>query len=506
VAYPPDRIKTETNPGLLWGAIFEHAGWGIRIGSADGMTVLAVNTSFASMHGYTVDELADRPTEILYAPECRREALTRLRQVAPHGRQVFETVHLRRDGSRLPVLVDAEQFIGPDGRTYQAVNVLDLSDLKAAERGRLEIEARYRVLAEAAADVIVTIDVHSTVLFVNPAVHRVFGYRPGEVIGQRLTMLMPEYLRRVHEAGIARYLETGTRHLDWQGVEVPGLHRDGHEIPLEVSFGESGEGDRRTFTGIIRDITARKRAEEHQGHTQRMEAIGRLAGGVAHEVNNQMTVVLGAVEFLGLRADLAEEVRQEVEHVRRAAEQSAAITSQLLAFGRGQLLQPEIVALNQVIEELKPILQRIIGAGSEVRLTLGPRAGHVRVDRGQLGQVLLNLAFNAAHAMGNGGILAVETDRVVSMEAEARVRVGISVRTGEYAVIRVRDSGHGMDKSTLARAFEPFFTTKQAGQGTGLGLSSAYGIIKQSGGYIWAESEPGQGTTITILLPTAVGS
>jgi two-component system cell cycle sensor histidine kinase/response regulator CckA len=483
-----------------WQAIFEHAVWGIRIGSADGTRVVAVNSTFASMHGYTVEELSDRPIEDLYPPAYRDSARARLRAVATEGRQVYETVHVRRDGSCFPVMIDAAPIIGPDGGAYQAVNVLDLSELKRAEGARREIEARYQVLAEAASDAIVTIDVHSTILSANPAVQRVFGYAPSEILGRSLTMLMPEYLRRIHEAGIGRYLKTGVRHLDWSAVEVPGLHKEGHEIPLEVSFGES-EGESRTFTGVIRDISARKRTEEHLRQVQRMEATGRLAGGIAHEVNNQMMIVLGIAEFLGQRNDLPGDVREEVQHVRRAAERSASITSQLLAFGRRQILRPETVSVNQVIDEFEPMLQRAIGSDNQLQLRLSPEPAWVRVDRGQLEQVLLNLALNAGHAMGSGGRLSVETECCRTTCVEDRGPHGFKVHPGEYVSIRIRDTGHGMDPQTLAHIFEPFFTTKELGEGSGLGLSTAYGIIKQSGGYIWAESEPGKGTLMTIQLP-----
>jgi PAS domain S-box-containing protein len=495
-AFVASRQRTQ-----LWEAALTRAPWAVQIGSADGNVVLAVNPTFEEMHGYSQDELHGRPIEELYAPECRADALARLGRVTSEGQQVFESVHLRKDGTRFPVLVDAAPFCGSDGRLYQAVHVLDLSHLRAAQHSRVDLGALYRVLAEAASDAIVTIDVHSTILFANSAVERVFGYAPGEVLGRRLTMLMPEYLRRVHEASLARYLATGVRHLDWHAVEVPGLHKEGREILLEVSFGESGKGDDRTFTGVIRDVTVRKQTEEHLRQTQRLEAIGQLAGGMAHEVNNQMTIVLGVADFLSRRTDLPAEVREDVEHVRRAAAQSAAITSQLLAFGRRQLLRPEIVATNSVVQEFEPILRRSIGAANKLQLNLSPRAGQVEIDRGQIEQVMLNLALNAAHAMGTGGTLTVETDRLEAGEVQADV----SMRPGEYTVIRFKDTGHGMDRTTLKRIFEPFFTTKKEGEGTGLGLSTAYGIIKQSGGYIWAESEPGRGTTLWIQLPIVTG-
>jgi two-component system cell cycle sensor histidine kinase/response regulator CckA len=494
------RPASGENPQSLWGAIFEHASWGIRIGSADGSRVLAVNSTFAAMHGYTVDELSQRPIEDLYPPEHAREALTRLGRVADQGRQVFESVHRRSDGSRFPVLVDATVFSGPDGELYQAVNVLDLSDFKRAESARLEMEARYRVVAEAASDAIVTIDTESRILFANPAVERVFGYAPREVVGQRLTMLMPEYLRRVHEAGLARYLSTGIRHLHWEAVEVPGLHREGHEIPLEVSFGEFIEARRKVFTGVIRDVGARKLTEERLREVQRMETVGRLAGGIAHEVNNQLSVILGTIEFLSHRSDLSKEVKQEIDQLRQAAERSTEIISQLLAFGRRQLLRPEVVPINDIIEGCEPVMRRAAGAGIRLQLNLSPAAGDVKVDRAQIQQVLLNLVLNAVHAMDGKGVLQVQTDRITVTEADVHAKPAANPKAGSYALVRIRDTGHGMNRVTLGRIFEPFFTTKKVGEGTGLGLSTAYGIIRQSGGDLWAESEPEAGTTMTIRL------
>jgi PAS domain S-box-containing protein len=392
---------------------------------------------------------------------------------------------------------------GPDGELYQAVNVLDLSDLKRAETARLEIEARYRVVAQAASDAIVTIDTESRILFANPAVERVFGYAPHEVVGQRLTMLMPDYLRRVHEAGLARYLSTGIRHLHWEGVEVPGLHREGHEIPLEVSFGEFTDVDHKVFTGVIREVGARKLTEERLREVQRMETAGRLAGGIAHEVNNLILVILGTIEFLSSRRDLSEEVKQDIGQMRQAAERSTEIISQLLAFGRRQVLRPELVPINDVIHGSEPVMRRAAGPGITLRLSLSPAAGDVQVDRGQIEQVLLNLVLNAVHAMDGKGVLHLETDRVIISDADVHARPVANPTAGSYTLVRIRDTGHGMDRSTMARIFEPFFTTKEVGEGTGLGLSTAYGIIRQSGGDLWAESEPGAGTTMTIRLPTA---
>ena len=234
---------------------------------------------------------------------------------------------------------------------------------------------------------------------------------------------------------------------------------------------------------------------------QRLESVGQLAGGVAHEVNNQMTVVLGAADFILRRGDLSAPVRNDVEIMRDAAQRSAGITAQLLAFGRRQILRPEVVVLSSVVAEFLPVLQRTLGERYEVSFEPSPRPSRVRADRRQLEQVLLNLALNAADAMPRGGHLWLRTARVELTESDPRLPLEPSVRPGSYVEFAMTDEGMGMDTRTLERIFEPFFTTKGPGKGTGLGLSTVYGIIRQSGGYVAAHSRPGQGTTFVAFLP-----
>jgi PAS domain S-box-containing protein len=254
------------------------------------------------------------------------------------------------------------------------------------------------------------------------------------------------------------------------------------------------------LTGTCQDVTDRRTAEEQLRLAHKMESVGRLAGGVAHEANNQMSVVMSAADFILARPDLPAAVRADTEHIRRAAERTAAVTAQLLAFSRRQVLRPQVINLNDVLERFRPVLQRTLGEDCPVTLLLDPGLGPVRADPGQLEQVLLNLAINARDAMPRGGRLTLETATVELSEGSA-LRPGVRVRPGRYVEIAVSDSGHGMDSTTLAHAFEPFFTTKGVGQGTGLGLATVYGIVKQSEGYVWADSQPGHGTTIKVYLP-----
>jgi CheY-like chemotaxis protein len=243
-------------------------------------------------------------------------------------------------------------------------------------------------------------------------------------------------------------------------------------------------------------------ADERLRQADRMESVGRMAGGVAHEANNQMTVILGAAEFMG-RAIPDERTRIDVEHIRRAARRTASITQQLLAFSRRLVLPPELVDLSAVVATLEPILRRALGEVSHVELRLAGDLGPVKADPGQLDQVLLNLALNARDAMPDGGTLTVETANVTVDERHITAKTMEPVVPGAYAVLRVTDTGTGMDRETLAHIFEPFFTTKSVGEGTGLGLATVYGIVKQSGGFVAVKSKPGQGSSFHIYLPLA---
>ena len=248
-------------------------------------------------------------------------------------------------------------------------------------------------------------------------------------------------------------------------------------------------------------LRAQLGAEAAVRSLQRLESVGQLAGGVAHEVNNQMTVVLGAADFILRRDDVPAPVRADVEVMRDAAQRSAGITAQLLAFGRRQILRPEVVDLSAVVAEFQPVLRRTMGERYELAYDLAPHPARVRADRRQLEQVLLNLALNAGDAMPEGGRLSLQTARVELTAPDARLPLEPSVRPGSYVEFAMTDQGTGMDEATLERIFEPFFSTKGTGKGSGLGLSMVYGIIRQSGGYIAVRSVVGRGTTFVVYLP-----
>jgi two-component system cell cycle sensor histidine kinase/response regulator CckA len=260
-------------------------------------------------------------------------------------------------------------------------------------------------------------------------------------------------------------------------------------------------GDPVAMTGACVDVTQRREVEEQLRQAQRMETVGRLAGGVAHEVNNMMTVILGFSDLILPTLDPVDDRYADVLQIRKAAARASTVTGQLLAFSRRQMLQPQALGLNGVLEQLRPMLLRLLGDDKQLGLSLAPDLWRVYADRGQIEQVVINLALNARDAMAPGGRLAIETANVELDDVYALRHPGVLVRRGRYARIVVSDTGVGIPRELQDRIFEPFFTTKPVGQGTGLGLSMVYGLVKQSGGFIWVYSEPEHGTTFKLYFP-----
>jgi signal transduction histidine kinase/CheY-like chemotaxis protein len=343
---------------------------------------------------------------------------------------------------------------------------------------------QYRNVVETATDPIVTIDSRNRIQFANSATERVFGFPREEVLGRDLTLLVP-------------------------GVTNRGVRKDGREIPLEVSRGRVVEPGS-ALTLILRDISEKLAAEraletleEQYRQAQKMESIGQLAGGIAHDFNNLLTVVQVNCEMLLEQLEPASDLRPEVVQIHAAAQRAASLTRQLLAFSRRQLLEPRVMSLANSLQDIEPMLRRLLGEHVTVRLSVPQPVGPVLADPGQIEQVLMNLAINARDAMPGGGILTLQLTEVTLDAAEALVA---DVAPGRYARLDVTDTGFGMDDGTAARVFEPFFTTKPMGRGTGLGLSTVHGIVKQSGGGIRVRSRPGEGSTFEVLLPRVDGA
>jgi PAS domain S-box-containing protein len=330
----------------------------------------------------------------------------------------------------------------------------------------------------------------------NPAFARLHGYTvPDHLLGRLYGDLLPPE-RGEEMAGWSHQSEASASY------ESVHLRLDGRTFPVltNVTLLETAPREK-SYVVTVQDVTELKRAEERLRRAQRMEAVGRLAGGVAHEVNNMMTIILGFSDLLTAAAELPQGRQRDIEEIRKAATRTARVTQQLLAFSRQQILQPADLQLNEVVSEMSSVLQQLLPANVRVETALSPLPTAVHADRSQIDQVLINLAFNARDAMPLGGTLRLGTDSRHFEPEDGRPLIGIPVPRGQYAVLSLSDTGHGMTAEVLGQMFEPFFTTKPIGTGTGLGLATVYGIVKQSGGFIWVESEPGIGTTFTICLP-----
>jgi PAS domain S-box-containing protein len=399
----------------------------------------------------------------------------------------FETTHS-------PVVDEEGSVIGV------CLNVRDISTRKQAERALRESEARYRDLFDNASDLVCATDPDGAFVYVNRAWHHTIGLSGAELRrGGFLDVVHPDSRERYGEV-VARALagETLTH------VELVLVTSGDTPITVEGNLSCTFQDGRPVMLrGIYRDVTERKRVEDQLRRAERMQAAGRLAGGMAHEVNNMMTGVIGFSEFL-LRSFSEDDVRRaEVQEIIRAGTRASDVTRQLLAFTRQQLLHPESLDVNGVVNGVEKLLRRSLGEDHVLGLKLSPDAGEIRADRGQLEQVLINLTLNARDAMRQHGRVTVATGRATLDEVYAQSHGGVGIPPGKYVFLAVTDTGSGMEPEVQARIFEPFFTTKPVGQGTGLGLSTVYGIVKQSDGFVWCYSEPGQGTTFKIYLPGA---
>jgi PAS domain S-box-containing protein len=393
-----------------------------------------------------------------------------------------------------------------------AQHAKDGLEARARESARLvealrESEAHYRTIVDVAFDCIITIDARGIVNEFNPAAEKTFGYRREEAMGRELAeLIIPPSFRERHRKGMAHYLATGEGPALGKLMELMAMRSDGTEFPADVAITAiPGDGPPR-FTGFIRDITARKQAEsalqesqEQLRQAQKMEAIGQLAGGVAHDFNNLLTAILGYANLLSDGLETTDTRRADVEQIQKAAHRAAGLTKQLLAFSRKQVLQPKRIDLNVLISDTCQMLRRLIGEHIQLETRLAPVPALIDADPSQIEQIIMNLAVNARDAMPFGGRLSIETANI-DLDESYTLQHAV-VQSGPYVMLTVSDTGTGMTDDTKRRLFEPFFTTKERGRGTGLGLPMVYGIVKQSGGYVWVYSELNRGTTFKIYLP-----
>ena len=417
-----------------------------------------------------------------------------------------ETWLQRVDGTDIPI----SQVIlahGAPGGGVEFISTLgrDISEQKAAEAALRRSEEHFRSLIENALDIITVVDADGGIVFESPSVRRVLGFEPAELVGEPyLGLIHPEDEPLAREA-IQAAITSGT--LVGHPFEARFRHREGDWRLLE-SVCENLLDDP-AVAGVVvnsRDITERREAEEelHESReqllqAQKMEAVGRLAGGVAHDFNNLLTAIKGFTELLLLDLDRRDPRYPFAYEIQAAANRAASLTRQLLAFSRKQVLQPRVFDLNASVADMEKMLRRLIGEDVELVTRRDPRLARIRADPGQVEQIILNLVVNARDAMPAGGRIDVITENE-TLTVEQAQRQG-EIAAGEYAVLAVRDSGGGMSREVQRRIFEPFFTTKEQGRGTGLGLSTVYGIVQQSGGFVTVESAPGEGAEFRVHLP-----
>jgi PAS domain S-box-containing protein len=362
-------------------------------------------------------------------------------------------------------------------------------------------DARQGAILEAAHDAIITMDQRLHIREFNPAAERMFGFERNHILGRGVDLLLPERDRSTTNESLSTYMTTGEGPMAHRRLELTGLRADGTEFPVELTVARMSAENKSLITGFIRDITEQRALEEQLRQSQKLEAIGRLAGGVAHDFNNILMSIMGAADLLLMQLPAADPARDEANEIKQSVDRGAGLTRQLLAFSRRQKTRPRIFALDAVVGGMDTMLRRLIGPEMEFEIIRGPDPIAVMADPGQIEQVVLNLVVNARDAMPGGGRITVRVDEFELDEAAAMTFE--EARAGRYARLGVSDTGTGIDEQTRAKLFEPFFTTKEQGKGTGLGLSIVYGIVKQSGGHISVISEVGRGATFLIYLPAA---
>ena len=477
--------------------------------------IIQVNSQTEALFGYTRDELIGESVERL-VPERQRPLHHQHREdyySRPKIRRMGSGLDLygrRRDGSEFPVEISLSPVATGNGAVVLSV-IRDISDRKRIEeelrhvneeldrrktRELRDSQNRLALIVDSSQDAIIGKNLDGIITHWNTGAEAIYGYTALEMIGRNISVLCPPD-RPDEIPGIIAKIRRGERVEYFESVRVT---KDGRRLNMSISVSPIHDTDGRVVgaSAIGRNITAQKKIEDQLRQSQKMEAVGRLAGGVAHDFNNLLGIVTACTELLRGRVD--GDSLEYVDNIREAAKRGAALTRQLLAFSRRQPVQTQMLDLNERLKEVSKLLKPLMGDDVEIMLPSPSGSAIVEADPGQLDQIVLNLAVNSRDAMPHGGKLIIETG-VFDLDASfAREH---SMSPGRYVMLAVSDNGMGMDEATRSRIFEPFFTTKESGKGSGLGLATVYGIVKQSGGHIWVYSEPSRGTTFKIYLPSA---
>jgi PAS domain S-box-containing protein len=477
--------------------------------------MIQVNSQTEALFGYTRDELIGQGVEML-VPE-RQRPQHHLHRESFHSRPKIRRMGSgldlygrRRDGSEFPVEISLSPVATGNGAIVLSV-IRDISDRKRIEeelrRANDELERRktrelrdsqnrLALIVDSSQDAIIGKNLDGIITQWNKGAEQIYGYTAAEIIGRNVSVLCPPE-RPDEIPGILEEIRHGLRVEYFESVRMT---KDGRRLNMSISVSPIHDAEGRVVGASVigRNITAQKKIEDQLRQSQKMEAIGRLAGGVAHDFNNLLGIVTACTELLRRRVDI--ESLEYIDNIREAANRGASLTRQLLAFSRRQPVQTQILDLNDRLREVSKLLKPLLGDDVEIVLPSRLTPAIVESDPGQLDQIVLNLAVNSRDAMPRGGKLIIETGMYDLDEAFAREH---SMTPGRYVMLAVSDNGTGMDEATRSRMFEPFFTTKESGKGSGLGLATVYGLVKQSGGHIWVYSELSHGTTFKIYLPSA---
>jgi PAS domain S-box-containing protein len=423
------------------------------------------------------------------AEECR------ILRVARTGVGVHSEDELfwRGDGTSFPVEYSSNPILSRGKLIGSVVAFVDVTQRRLAQAALAESEARFRKLIEASFDAI-DITQDGVIVDGNPGLAELFGYSLDEMIGRPVTDFLAEESREMVVDRMSRGIEGQ--------YELVGKRKDGRKIRIEATARMHKIQGRPARVTALRDVSELRLLEEQFRQAQKMEAIGRLAGGVAHDFNNLLTIITSYADVLLEEMGPNDPRREDMSEIRKAAEGATALTRQLLTFSRQQVIQPRVVELEEVVDDTQKLLGRLVGEDITLVSALSNEPSLVTIDPTQLEQIIMNLAVNSRDAMPMGGKLTIETAQLEMTSDLARTHW--PAFPGRYALLALSDTGVGMDEATKARIFEPFFTTKELGKGTGLGLATVYGIVKQAHGFIWVYSEPGHGTTFKIYLPLAV--
>lgn len=472
--------------------------------------VTLINKKGCEMLGYDEADILGKDWISSFVPERLRPEVRAVFNSLMSGD--FETAGYYENavlcaGGREKIILWHNTVLKEDGRpTGTLSSGEDITERKLAEKALRQSEARYRLVHDTAFDAIITADANDIIIDVNATAERIFGYQRDEFFGMEVTRLMPEPYRKRHRQALRRFIDTGVTAAQGKILELEGLRKNGETFPIEIALGSFSYAGGINFTGTIRDITERKRAEREKelgrlrlNQAAKMEAIGRFAGGIAHDFNNILTSIDGNAELAAEGLPEDDPIKKRIEGITLSAASASRLVKQLMVFSKGHKAEKTPMDINRAVTEILGMVTRLLGSGVEIKTVLEEHPYSVMADESSIGQVLMNLAANARDAMGTGGTLTIRTENTSVSPAQAASIPG--AHPCEAMRLTVSDTGKGMDKDLIEQIFEPFFTTKEEDKGFGFGLSMVYGIIKDHHGWITVESTLGKGTSFSIYLP-----